>query len=187
MLELVGRRDSRPCARSGLYFLRTYLIIGWWPVAQYRPCSTYVSSLTMPASRIAKSAAVEVGNVCARYSAKSPVKPGSPGHSARSRSRVLTEVWNRRTCERFAGQLLDLDEHAGGLAVERAADDLHLDVAQLALAQGGDGVGAALGRREQHLVVVDPAVVACSRRCRRSGRTCRRRSRARAGASPSPG
>ena len=48
---------------------------------------------------MAKSAAVEVGNLWARNSAKSPVKPGSlkPGHVAVAR---LTEVWKRRTRER---------------------------------------------------------------------------------------
>ena len=74
-----------------------------------------------PASRIAKSAAVEVGNLWARYSAKSPVKPGSPGHVGQVAMARLTEVWNRRTRERSRGQLLDLDQHAGGLAVEGAA------------------------------------------------------------------
>jgi hypothetical protein len=54
----------------------------------------------MPASRTAKSAAVEVGNRCARNSAKSPVKPGSPGHAGQVASARLTEVWNRRTRER---------------------------------------------------------------------------------------
>ena len=69
-----------------------------------------------PASRIAKSAAVEVGNFCARYSAKSPVKPGSPGHVGQVAIARLTDVWKSRTRDRFAGQLLDLDEHAGGHA-----------------------------------------------------------------------
>ena len=75
----------------------------------------------MPASRTAKSAAVEVGNVWARNSAKSPVKPGSPGHVGQLAIARLTEVWNRRTRDRSAGQRLDLDQHAGGLAVQGAA------------------------------------------------------------------
>ncbi len=78
----------------------TYRSIGWWPVAQYRPCWAYVSSLVTPASRIAKSAAVEVGNVWARYSAKSPVKPGSPGQVGQVAIARLTDVWNSRTRDR---------------------------------------------------------------------------------------
>ena len=53
----------------------------------------------MPASRIAKSAAVAVGNFCATYSAKSPVKPGSDQPTQLAFARV-TEVWKRRTLER---------------------------------------------------------------------------------------
>ena len=55
----------------------------------------------MPASRTAKSAAVEVGNFCATYSAKSPVKPGSDQPTQLAFARV-TEVWKRRTRERLA-------------------------------------------------------------------------------------
>src|SRR5512139_4216349 len=66
---------------------------------QYSPCSAYVSSLTMPDSTTAKSALVDVGNVCATYSSKSPTKPGSdqPGQLAFAR---VTELWNRRTLAR---------------------------------------------------------------------------------------
>ena len=53
-----------------------------------------------PASRIAKSAAVEVGNFCARYSAKSPVKPGSPGQPGHDAIARLTDVWKSRTRDR---------------------------------------------------------------------------------------
>ena len=87
-------------SRSGSYFSTTYSSIGSWPVFQYRPCWTYVSSDVTPASRIAKSAAVEVGNVCARYSAKSPVKPGSPGHVGQLAIARLTDVWKSRTRDR---------------------------------------------------------------------------------------
>ena len=57
------------------------------------------------------------------------------------------------------GQLFDLHEHAGRHSVERASGDLHLHVAEHTLGQVGDSVGTALARREQHLVVVDLAVV----------------------------
>ena len=67
---------------------------------QYSPCSMYVSSLTIPASRTAKSPAVDDGNFWARYSAKSPVNPGSPGQAAQRAFARATDVWNRRTCER---------------------------------------------------------------------------------------
>ena len=43
---------------------------------------------------------MDVGNVWARYSAKSPVKPGSPGQVGQVAIARLTEVWNRRTCDR---------------------------------------------------------------------------------------
>ena len=89
-------------SRSGWYVSTTYSSIGRWAVFQKRPCSTYVSSETTPASRIAKSAAVEVGNFCARNSAKSPVKPASPGHVGQVAIARLTEVWNSRTRDRFA-------------------------------------------------------------------------------------
>ena len=55
-----------------------------------------------PASRMAKSAAVEVGNFCARYSAKSPVNPGSPAHVGHVAIARLTDVWKRRTRDRSA-------------------------------------------------------------------------------------
>ena len=72
---------------------------------------------------MAKSAAVEVGKVWARYSSKVPVKPGSPaqvGHDAIARLTLRVE---QADLGEVAGQLLDLDEHAGGLAVERVAAD----------------------------------------------------------------
>ena len=53
-----------------------------------------------PASRIAKSAAVDVGNFCARYSAKSPLKPDSPGQLGHDAIARLTDVWKSRTRER---------------------------------------------------------------------------------------
>ena len=74
-----------------------------------------------PASRIAKSAAVEVGNFWARYSSKSPVNPASPGQAAQVACARVTEVWNSRTRERSAFSVLDLDEHPGRLAVEGPA------------------------------------------------------------------
>jgi hypothetical protein len=58
-----------------------------------------------------------------------------------------------------AGQLLDLDQHAGRLAIQRAALDLHLDVGQLALGERSDGVRGVLGPREEDLVVVGRLVV----------------------------
>ena len=57
---------------------------------------------TIPASRTAKSAAVEVGNFWARYSSKEPLKPGSPGQPAQVAFARPTEVWKRRTFERSA-------------------------------------------------------------------------------------
>ena len=57
------------------------------------------------------------------------------------------------------GQLFDLHEHARREPVERASGDLHLHVAEHTLGQVGDRIGTALARREQHLVVVDLAVV----------------------------
>jgi hypothetical protein len=58
-----------------------------------------------------------------------------------------------------AGQLLDLDQHAGRLSIQCATLDLHLDVGQLALGEGADAVGGALGPREENLVVVHLLVV----------------------------
>ena len=52
-----------------------------------------------PASRIAKSAAVEVGKFLARNSAKS-VKPGSPVQLGQLAMARVTEVWKRRTRDR---------------------------------------------------------------------------------------
>ncbi len=54
----------------------------------------------MPASSTAKSAAVEVGNFCATYSAKSPVKPGSPSQPGQEAFARVTEVWKSRTLDR---------------------------------------------------------------------------------------
>src|SRR3954447_4915937 len=54
----------------------------------------------MPDSRIAKSAAVELGNFWATYSAKSPVKPLAPGQVGQVAFARATDVWNRRTCDR---------------------------------------------------------------------------------------
>ncbi len=54
----------------------------------------------MPASRTAKSPACEDGKRSATKSSNVPVKPDSPsqvGHVAIAR---VTEVWNRRTCDR---------------------------------------------------------------------------------------
>ena len=59
-----------------------------------------------------------------------------------------------------AGQPLDLDEHAAGLAVQVRALDRDLDVGPLALAEVADRVVAVLRRREQHAVVASAAVVA---------------------------
>ena len=102
-----------------MYVVATYSSIGTWPVAQYRPCSTYVSSLVTPASRIAKSAAVEVGNVWARYSSNEPVNPGSPphvGHDALARRDARVEQADAR---RSAVSSSTLTSMPGRLAVER--------------------------------------------------------------------
>src|SRR3954468_3740924 len=87
-------------ARSGLYVSRMYLISGWYATSQYCCCWTYVSSLTMPDSRTAKSPACEDGNLSATKSSKLPVKPGEPGHVGQVAIARVTDVWKRRTCER---------------------------------------------------------------------------------------
>ena len=101
-----------------MYVLATYLSIGMWAVDQYRPCSTYVSSLDDARPRGPRSRpAVEVGNglgeVLLEVAGEARARPAR--RPARDGAR-LTEVWNRRTCDEVAGQLLDLDEEAGGLA-----------------------------------------------------------------------
>ena len=88
-----------------------------------------------PASRTAKSAAVEVGNFCARYSSKSPVKPGSPGQRRPVAIARVTDVWNSRTRERSGVSSSTLTSMPAVLPVERAALDLDLDVGPLALAE----------------------------------------------------
>ena len=156
--SVVGIPTSR---RSGWYSVATYSSIGTWPVAQYMPCSTYVSSLVTPASRIAKSAAVEVGNVRATYSSKEPLKPGLAAPRRPRRVGAGDARVEQADAAEVRAELLDLDQHAGRLAVERAAVDRHLDVGPLALGERADGVRcrAALRPREQDLVVVDRAVV----------------------------
>ena len=115
-------------------------------------------------------------------------EPGSPGQVGQVAIARLTEVWKRRTCDRSAGQLLDLDQHAGGLARRgRRRLIVTLTSAHSPSREVADGVGAVLGRGEEDPVVVGACRRWCCRRCRRSGRTCRRRSRGRAGASPWPG
>ena len=70
----------------------------------------------MPASRTAKSAAVEVGNFWARYSAKSPVKPGSPGQVGQVALARADGGVEQAHLGQIAGQLFNLDQHAGGLS-----------------------------------------------------------------------
>ena len=99
MLELVGGRHA---GEEQVRVVRLDDVLEHRQVTglPVQPCSTYVSSETTPASRTAKSAAVEVGNFWARNSAKSPVKPGSPGHDGQLAIARLTEVWKRRTRDR---------------------------------------------------------------------------------------
>ncbi len=61
-----------------------------------------MSSLVTPASRIAKSAAVDVGNFWARNSSKSVAagKPGAPPQVGQLAMARLTEVWKSRTRDR---------------------------------------------------------------------------------------
>ena len=98
----------------------------------------------MPDSRTAKSAAVEVGNVSATYSSKSPVNRSRRARWARTRSRGDRGV-EQADLERSRGQLLDLDEHAGGLAVEVPPPTIFtLTSASWPFAEVGHGVGPAL-------------------------------------------
>ena len=93
-----------------------------------------MSSLTTPASRTAKSAAVEVGNVWARYSSKSPVKPGSPGQVGQVAIARDTDVWNRRTRERSFESSSTLTSMPAVLPASAPPTILTLTSAQLALA-----------------------------------------------------
>ncbi len=56
-----------------------YVRYAWWASAQASPCSTYVSSSTIPASSGAKSAAVELGKSWLSVSSKprAVLQPGA--------------------------------------------------------------------------------------------------------------
>ena len=66
-----------------------------------------------------------------------------------------------------AGQLLDLDEEAGGEPRRRAADDLHLDVGPLALAKDADAVRGALRPSRRAPCRSSSCRRSCCRRSRR--------------------
>ena len=78
----------------------------------------------MPASRTAKSPAWEDGKRSAMKSSKSPVNPGSPGQVGHVAIARVTDVWNRRTCERSDARRSTLTRKAAVSAVEGTALDL---------------------------------------------------------------
>ncbi len=159
VLELVRcRHAQRGAGRAGTSRRRTRAS-GGAPVFQYSPCSTYVSSVTMPASRTAKSAAVDVLNFCARNSAKSPVNPGSPGQLGQLAIARLTDVWKSRTRERFAVSSSTRTSMPAVSPADGPSAICTLTSAHCPLARMPTESAALFVLREEHLVVVRPVVV----------------------------
>ena len=123
----------------------------------------------MPASRIAKSAAGRggellgdvLGEVAGEAGLAGPRRPAGDGPGDRGVEQAdLGEV---------PGELLDLDQEAGGQARRGAPPTiLTLTSAHWPLPRVADGIVAVLGRREQDPVVVGSGRRSWSRRCRRS-------------------
>ena len=123
-----------------------YFRTGVAKVSHFKPCSMYVSSLTMPASSTAKSAAVELGNVWAMYSSKPPVNPGSPGHVGHEAIARATDEWKSRTCERSLVRVSTLTRNPAVLPSRSPPEILHLHVGPLPLTERGHGGGTVLRR-----------------------------------------
>ena len=176
MLELVGDRipDEREVGLVGLEHVLDQRVVGRLPV-----------EALLDVGLLAHDACLEHGEVgrgrrrerWATNSAKSPVKPGSPGHDGHVAMARVTDVWNRRTCEASGVSVSTLTSIPAVEAGERPSDDGHLDIGQLALGDVGHRVRAVLAACEQNPVRSSSCHRRCCRTRRRRGRTCRRRSR----------
>ncbi len=141
-------------------------VIGAQHVVEHRPMARRPVETLLDVGFLARDAGLgdrEVGGRRGRELLREElVELGEPGLTRPRRPRRLRAAdrgVEQAHAREVGSQLLDLDEHAGRLPVERAADDLHLHVGGLSLAKGPDGVGRVLRLREEHSVVVGLAVV----------------------------
>ena len=157
MLELVG---------DGHADQQEVGAIGVGDVLEHRPVAGGPVEALLDVGLLADDAGLENGEVRGgggrELGCEELVELGVPG-LARPGRPAGVRAGDRGVEQAHAGevgrQLLDPDQHPGGLAVQGATVDRDLDVGPLALGEVTHGVVAVLGRGEQDAVVVGGPVV----------------------------
>ena len=166
VLELVGRREPghQEVGVVLVHHVRQHRDVAGLPVEALLDVGLLADDARLEDGEVGRGRGRErLGEVLREVAGEAGLAgPRGPGRDRAADRRV-----EQADLREVRGQLLDLHEHARGLAVECPADDLHLDVGELTLGQGRDRVG-----RGSSCARTGPCRSSWSRRscCRRSRR-----------------